>query len=115
MPTQNPVRTSHRIEVSGWDLDENFFVEKTNLDWSEKNGKTVSLRRPLRDGSVVFIRLITSTASGHSLPAAHQVESSEMPSPSGMWEVRLVQLHPRSRATAPSQRPPVEVAGLRSR
>jgi hypothetical protein len=33
---------SYRLEVSGWDAKENFFVEKTSLDWREHEGKTVA-------------------------------------------------------------------------
>jgi hypothetical protein len=33
---------SDRVEVSGWDAKENFFVVRTSLDWREHEGKTVA-------------------------------------------------------------------------
>jgi hypothetical protein len=38
MPAANRVN-SYRVKVSGWDAKENFFVEKTSLDWREREGK----------------------------------------------------------------------------
>ena len=55
---------SYRVEVSGWDSSENFFVEKTMLDWGHDEKKEVRLRSVLREGSVVFVRLLQSLASG---------------------------------------------------
>jgi len=52
---------SYRLEVSGWDARENFFVEKTSLDWHEREGKTVALHATARLDSVLFVRLIAAT------------------------------------------------------
>ena len=101
MCPETAVCTSYRVEISGWDVDENFFVEKTELDWSEENGNRVYLRRALRERAVVFIRLIAPTAAGHSLPIAYQAEKVQQAKANGMWEVQLVQLHPRAGAQAP--------------
>jgi len=49
---------SSRVEVSGWDARENFFVEKTSLDGREQSGKTVALRATLRLDSELFVRLL---------------------------------------------------------
>ncbi len=96
--------TSYRIEISGWDVEQNFFVERANLDWSEEQGKKVQLRHPLRNGAVVFIRLIAPTASGQSFPIAYQIENVGPAKSSGAWEVRLMQLRPRSGANGNGQR-----------
>lgn len=96
--SQSQDSTSYRIEISGWDMDENFFVEKTELDWSEANGKRAYVRHPLRDGAVVFVRLIAPTAHGHTVPIAYQVENVKPQSGAGLWEVLLKQLHPHSAA-----------------
>jgi hypothetical protein len=48
----------YRVEVSGWDAKENFFVEKTSLDWKEREGKTVALHVAVRVDSVLFVRLL---------------------------------------------------------
>ena len=106
---QNPVSISYRIEVSGWDLAENFFVEKTELDWSEPYGKRVYLRHPLRDHAVVFVRLIHPTASGQSFPVAYRVENIGPANGSGMRAVSLVQLYPRSSRNADGEQEPAPV------
>lgn len=113
MSPETVVSTSYRIEISGWDLDENFFVEKTELEWSEENGKKVYLRRPLRERAVVFIRLIAPTASGHSLPIAYQAEKVQRANRAGMWEVQLVQLHPRSGTQTSRDRSPTHSPGTK--
>ena len=95
MLLQPPNPTTNRIEVSGWDLNENFFVQKTDLAWSEEEGKTVYVCHAVRDGAVVFVRPIHPTAAGHTFPIAYQVEHVGPAKESGMWELRLVQLHPR--------------------
>lgn len=100
--------TSYRIEISGWDVEQNFFVEKTNLDWSEEQGKKVQLHHPLRNGAVVFIRLIAPTASGHSFPVAYQIENLGPARSAGVWEVRLMPLRPRCRTNGNGKRKSIE-------
>ena len=41
-------QTAHPVEVSGWDHNEDAFVEKTELHWSEQSGKHILLLRPIR-------------------------------------------------------------------
>lgn len=96
MSSQDWLSTHYPIEVSGWDLDENFFVEKTNLEWSEERGKRVQLHRPLRDGAVVFVRLLARASSSQDFPIAYQAEVLPSQQSDGSWEFGLVQLHPRS-------------------
>jgi len=97
MSPQNPVSICYHIEISGWDLAENFFVEKTELDWSEEHGKKVFVRHSVHDGAVVFVRLIHPKVSGQSLPVAYQVEEVAPPDASGMRALSLVQLRPRTK------------------
>jgi len=70
-----PIVTSYSVEVSGWDAAQTFFVEKAELEWSERSGKQVHLRRSLRDGSLLFIRLIRSDVAAHSHPVPYEAES----------------------------------------
>jgi len=109
MSPQVPVAARYRIEISGWDLAENFFVEKTNLDWSEEGGRRVYLRRRLRNGAVVFVRLIAPTSLCRTFPVAHQVEEVNRAAGAEMWEVRLVQMHPRPGAPSTRTVMPAEV------
>jgi hypothetical protein len=69
-----PVTTSYRVEVSGWDSAHNFFVEKSELEWNEDSGKQLNLRRAVRDCSLLFIRLIHSSAAERSQPVAYEAE-----------------------------------------
>ncbi len=95
MPRPLPSTNSYLVEISGWDTHENFFVEKTQLDWSEQHGKKAYLRRPVREGAVIFVRLIAPTASGQTLPIAYQAQKLEQTSSGDVWEVSIAQLRPR--------------------
>ncbi len=108
MTERNRVSTSYRIEISGWDQAEDFFVEKTELDWSEQHGKRVYLRHSLRPGALVFVRLIHPT-TGQSSPVAYQVEKVTPADPNGITEVHLAQLTPRLRADGNREQAPAPV------
>src|ERR1700683_2614200 len=56
--------SSYRVEVSGWDAKENFFVEKTSLDWREREGKTVALHAAVRLDCVLVVRLLGAPGGG---------------------------------------------------
>ncbi len=58
------------VEISGWDNRENFFVEKTQLEWSALDRRTVVLRNRVRAGSMVFLRLLEPVSQPASLPVA---------------------------------------------
>jgi len=66
---------SYRVEVSGWDASEKFFVEKTTLTWGGDEKKEITLRSSLREGSVVFVRLLQAFAKGHHAPIPYQAAS----------------------------------------
>jgi len=87
---------TYRVEISGWDATENFFVEKTLLDWSSDEIKQVLLRSPLREGSVIFMRLLQPLNDGHNFPLAYQAVQVTPKDLHGQVCVRLAQLHPRA-------------------
>jgi hypothetical protein len=60
----------YTVEVSGWDQEENFFVERTKLEWNEPNVKKVMLRNRVRLGSIVFLRLLEPMSPSTNLPVA---------------------------------------------
>lgn len=39
------------IEISGWNASQDFFVEKTTLEWLESGVRRACVRTPLRPGS----------------------------------------------------------------
>jgi hypothetical protein len=102
MAVQNPFSSSYRVEVSGWDLSENFFVEKTLLEWTEPSQKSVYVRHPLRPGAIVFVRLIDPTAGSHAFPIAYQAQTIRPADYQGMNQILLVQLRSQS-AAIPSE------------
>jgi len=87
---------SYRVEVSGWDSAENFFVEKTSLDWARENRKEVSLQSSLRRGSVVFVRLLQPLASANSFPVAYEVADLTPKDREGRTRIRLEKIRPRA-------------------
>lgn len=89
-----------RVEVSGWDEEDTFFVEKTDLAWDEFAGKHISLRRMLPDGAIVFVRVLQATASRPSPPMAYKVEFIGC-DPAGLRQFRLNLVQPRYSQEAP--------------
>ncbi|HET7108509.1 MAG TPA: hypothetical protein VFI38_16970 [Candidatus Acidoferrum sp.] len=62
------------VEVSGWDEDQIFFVERSELDWDEYAGKHVTLTRMLSEGSIIFVRPIQPTALHRPNPIPYEAE-----------------------------------------
>jgi hypothetical protein len=86
----------YRVEVSGWDAKENFFVEKTSLDWKEREGKTVALHAAVRVDSVLFVRLLRPLGGGADFPVPHRaVRVEEREKDASCKDVGLEQLQPR--------------------
>src|SRR5580692_8197675 len=91
---ENVESGAHRVEVSGWDSSNNFFVEKTMLHWS--NGeREVSFQSPVRRGCVVFVRLLRPAFDCDNFPTAYQASGIESEPASGRTLVRLTRLRPR--------------------
>jgi hypothetical protein len=93
---------NYRIEVSGWGLNDVFFVEKTDLLWSSGGEKRLSLHYALSEGAVIFVRLMAPETSDGSVPVAYHVENVQPVNSIGMCEMRLLQVHPRSRGNTRS-------------
>lgn len=95
MDTENNFPGNYRIEVSGWGLDQNFFLEQTNLLWSLDGEKSVRLHRELIEGAMVFVRLLAPEPSVTSLPVTYEVSSVQPMSCNGLCGMRLRLLQPR--------------------
>jgi hypothetical protein len=87
---------SYRVEVSGWDAKENFFVEKTVLSWKPEDRKAISLRSPIRAGTIVFVRLLQPSSNGSNFPIAYQVLTSDAKDERGAIHISLERLRPRA-------------------
>src|SRR5271168_800220 len=86
----------YRVEVSGWDAKENFFVEKTSLEWGEREGKTVALHAAVRVDSVLFVRLLRPLGGGADFPVPHRaVRVEDRSKDASCKDVGLEQMQPR--------------------
>jgi hypothetical protein len=52
-----PIAGMYRVEVSGWDKNQAFFVEKSDLKWNEDSGKLVVLSNAVPDRAVCDVAL----------------------------------------------------------
>lgn len=94
MSPQNTTSHSYIVEVSGWDAQERFFVEKTELEWDEQAGKRIRIRTPIERGSVLFIRLFDAGALD-ALPVTYEARDIRRQETSSLYEVSLVQMQPQ--------------------
>lgn len=95
MNGQAETENCYRVEVSGWDASENFFVEKTTLHWGDDGDKDICLRSTLREGCVVFVRVLQRFSNAEAIPVAYQVTRRSEPDDEGCTILRLAQLSPR--------------------
>lgn len=65
---------TYQVEVSGWDQNETFFVENSELSWDEQVGKQVGLRHMLDEASMVFVRLLQPATLERTYPVAYMTE-----------------------------------------
>jgi hypothetical protein len=91
----HPQLVSYQVEVSGWDATENFFVEKTTLEWGQNMQKEVKLKSSLREGCILFVRLLHSVSAIPNFPIAYQIMKVRAADGSGSTHVWLEQLQPR--------------------
>ncbi len=89
---------TYRVEVSGWDAKENFFVEKTTLEWKPEDKKSMLLRADIRPGCIVFVRLLQPLATATSFPIAYEALMGVQKKicASGAARVSLERLRPRA-------------------
>ena len=85
----------YRVEVSGWDAEERFFVEKSTLVWSEKTGKRVALQAVVQAGSVLFVRLTQPMGGGSGFPVPYRAVECEFRNGGPGRVLMLEQLQPR--------------------
>ena len=69
-----PATRFFAVEVSGWDSSQSFFVEKCDLIWNEESGKHVALKRPLREKTLLFVRLLQSAEADRCHPVVYRAE-----------------------------------------
>jgi hypothetical protein len=89
-----PVLSTYRVEVSGWDTSHSFFVEKAELEWSEEGAKRVVLGRELREGAILFVRLLQPISPDRSHPVPYETQQATR-TEERRWQFRLRQMQPR--------------------
>ena len=85
----------YRVEVSGWDAEEHFFVENSTLVWSERTGKTVALKSVVGAGCVLFVRLTQPLGGGSGFPVPYRAVECEFRNGGPGRVLTLEQLQPR--------------------
>ncbi len=68
-----PSLNDYRVEVSGWDVRESFFVEKTILELNPPRERAVYLHHPVRAGLLVFLRLTDTRVRYPTFPVAYRI------------------------------------------
>ncbi len=86
---------SYRVEVSGWDEKENFFVEKTILDWSDGMRRRIAVHVPVARDAVVFVRLAQQVGGGSSFPIPYRAVEAIPERDGGCTMLTVQQLQPR--------------------
>ena len=97
MMSQSNAGSGRRVEVSGWDVNENFFVEKAELKCVDEQQKRVALRNPVRSGALVFVRRLDADDSGAGFPVAYKADAVVPHSTEKQYEIFLVRMWPRGR------------------
>jgi len=103
MPDSSNSRGEYRIEISGWGLDNSFFAERTELQWTDGGEKQVHLHHALPEGATVFVRLLSSEPSSGSLPVAYRARNVVPMDRNGRCQMELVQVHPCPRQSFAGQ------------
>jgi hypothetical protein len=96
MEFQMDTSSGYRVEVSGWDATETFFVERTVLEWEGEGKKEIAVQSSLRDGCVVFVRLLQPITTGNTFPIAYQTRIVANKDMNGRTRVGLERLRPRA-------------------
>ncbi|MHB8541044.1 MAG: hypothetical protein ACYDCD_08915 [Candidatus Acidiferrales bacterium] len=95
MALQRTDELSCRVEISGWDLSENFFVEKALLSRCGDGSRRALLHTPLRVGALVFVRPTDEPSAERTIPVTYQVATINGRYASGGREVQLTQRRPQ--------------------
>jgi hypothetical protein len=78
LATINESQTAYAVEVSGWDSNENFFVEKTALQWADEPAKLIEMTHAISSGALLFLRLLDPTSVDRVHPVPYVAERVEV-------------------------------------
>lgn len=103
MDSRGAGREGRVAEISGWDDEENFFVEKAVLQRGGASNRA-DLRAHLRVGSLVFVRLIEEHSMNRAVPVTYRVSGISLAAGGDdqpgrlVREVEMIELRPREAA-----------------
>jgi len=89
-----------RVEISGWDVNEQFFVERSALQWGEGEKRRALIRRKVRPGALVFIRLLQDSVASRTFPVAYRARQIRECEGGGNFELVLSQVWPKESAAS---------------
>jgi len=93
----------YRVEISGWDVNEQFFVERAALEWRVGQQKTVLLHCKARQGALLFIRLLENPSPSRSFPVAYRVREVREREAGTVYELILHQVWPAPEGQSPGE------------
>lgn len=91
-----PHQHRYDVEVSGWDALGDFFAEKTALIWTREGVKELTVGRSLKEGCLVFVRLLQPLAGEENYPVACQAVNVLQTTAAGRTIARLAQFRPQA-------------------
>lgn len=89
-----PLASTYSVEVSGWDHSHIFFVERSELTWSEETGKLLTLSRRLPPGAMIFVRLLQPADGERAFPVAYETQALSDPGERSQ-QFRIARVVPR--------------------
>jgi hypothetical protein len=94
LTAEQSVTNLYRVEVSCWDDNKAFFVENSELEWTDESGKQVTLNRGLANRAVIFLRLLQPMSNDRAHPVAYEAELVAR-TDEGMRQFRLLPVSTR--------------------
>lgn len=101
MTYQLDAQDRYAIEISGWNLSEDFFVEQSELVWDAR-AQRVLLNHPVREGALVFIRLNgtgVDRLQSDAIPVPYEVSKVNHLADQCVYQIDLIRMKPKPMAS----------------
>jgi hypothetical protein len=95
LATITAAQNAYAVEVSGWDSNETFFVENTELQWPEESAKQIQITHAVASGALVFLRLLDPLSVDRVHPVPYLAERVAV-GDGGRFRVQLASARLRS-------------------
>lgn len=74
LATSPSLSATYSVEVSGWDRSNVFFVERSELHWTEESGRYLAVAHQICPGAMIFVRLLQPLDGERAFPVAYETE-----------------------------------------